>query len=72
MLKSPHLCVLRFPCVCTGLFAGLSIGLPPLLHFGTKAQQEKVCGPCLMGEKVQHMNQFAARRERTTQQTQAI
>jgi len=35
-----------------GLFAGLSIGLPPILHFGTPEQQEKVCGPCLRGDKV--------------------
>jgi len=38
--------------VVWGLFAGLSIGLPPVLHFGNKALQEKVCRPCLMGEKV--------------------
>ena len=38
--------------VVWGLFAGLSIGLPPVLHFGNKAQQVMVCGPCLRGEKV--------------------
>jgi alkylation response protein AidB-like acyl-CoA dehydrogenase len=37
--------------VVWGLFAGLSIGLPPILHFGSPEQQKKVCGPCLMGEK---------------------
>lgn len=31
---------------------GLSIGLPPVIHFGNKEQQQRVCGPCLMGEKV--------------------
>ena len=38
--------------VVWGLFAGLSIGLPPVLHFGNKEQQQRVCGPTLMGEKV--------------------
>jgi Acyl-CoA dehydrogenase, N-terminal domain len=26
-----------------GLFAGLSIGLPPLLHFASKEMQDRVC-----------------------------
>ncbi len=38
--------------VVWGLFAGLSIGLPPVLHFGNEAQRAKVCAPCLKGEKV--------------------
>jgi alkylation response protein AidB-like acyl-CoA dehydrogenase len=31
--------------------AGLSIGLPPVLVFGTKAQKDKFAIPCLKGEK---------------------
>ena len=38
--------------VVWGLFAGLSIGLPPVLHFAAEHLKEKVCGPCLRGEKV--------------------
>jgi len=38
--------------VVWGLFAGLCIGLPPVMHFGSKALQDKVCGPCLRGDKV--------------------
>ena len=38
--------------VVWGLFAGLSIGLPPILHFGNDAQRKLVCGPTLMGTKV--------------------
>lgn len=38
--------------ICWGLFGGLSIGLPPVMKFGSKFLQDKVCGPCLKGEKV--------------------
>lgn len=38
--------------VVWGLFAGLSIGLPPILHFGSDYLKDKVAGPCLRGEKV--------------------
>ena len=37
--------------VCWGLFAGLSIGLPPVIQFGSKYLQEKVAA-CLKGEKI--------------------
>lgn len=37
--------------VCWGLFAGLSIGLPPVLQFGSRRLQEMVA-PCLRGEKI--------------------
>jgi len=37
--------------VLWGLFGGLSIGLPPILHFGTEEQRERVARPCLAGEK---------------------
>eukprot|EP01127_Copromyxa_protea_P002845 TRINITY_DN12779_c0_g1_i1.p1 TRINITY_DN12779_c0_g1~~TRINITY_DN12779_c0_g1_i1.p1 ORF type:complete len:541 (+),score=167.05 TRINITY_DN12779_c0_g1_i1:146-1624(+) len=35
-----------------GWAAGLSIGLPPVLFFGSKELKEKVAGPCLRGEKI--------------------
>lgn len=35
-----------------GWFGGLSIGLGPVLYFGTDALREKVAGPCLRGEKI--------------------
>ena len=35
-----------------GLFIGLCIGLPPVLHFGSAALQQRVCAPCLRGEKI--------------------
>ena len=35
-----------------GILGGLSIGLPPILKFGSKYLQELVCKPCLTGEKV--------------------
>jgi len=38
--------------VLWALFAGLSIGLPPILLFGSKYLQEKVCRDCLTGKKV--------------------
>eukprot|EP00026_Physarum_polycephalum_P005504 Phypoly_transcript_05539.p1 GENE.Phypoly_transcript_05539~~Phypoly_transcript_05539.p1 ORF type:complete len:541 (+),score=94.44 Phypoly_transcript_05539:246-1868(+) len=34
------------------LFGGLSIGLPPILHFGSKFLQDKVCKDCLTGKKM--------------------
>lgn len=34
-----------------GLFGGLSIGLPPILHFGSDYLKDMVCAPCLNGEK---------------------
>eukprot|EP00743_Colponemidia_sp_Colp-15_P000779 GILK01000860.1.p1 GENE.GILK01000860.1~~GILK01000860.1.p1 ORF type:complete len:565 (+),score=65.12 GILK01000860.1:52-1695(+) len=38
--------------VLWGLFAGLFIGLPPIQHFGSEYLRQKVCPPCLRGEKV--------------------
>src|SRR4051812_33203917 len=38
--------------VMWGLQAGLSIGLPPILHFGSKFLKEKVVRSCLLGEKI--------------------
>lgn len=38
--------------VLWGLFAGLSIGLPPVMKFGSKYLKDKVAGPCMRGEKV--------------------
>ena len=35
-----------------GLFIGLCIGLPPVLHFGSDYLKERVCKPCLTGEKI--------------------
>lgn len=35
-----------------GLFAGLTIGLPPVLHFGPKAMRDRVIPQCFSGEKV--------------------
>jgi len=35
-----------------GLFIGLCIGLPPILHFGSDYLKERVCKPCLSGEKI--------------------
>lgn len=35
-----------------GLCAGLAIGLPPVLRFGSEDLKNRVCGPCLRGEKV--------------------
>ena len=37
--------------VCDGLTAGLNIGLPPIIHFGTPAQKAKYVPPILLGEK---------------------
>jgi alkylation response protein AidB-like acyl-CoA dehydrogenase len=38
--------------VVWGLQEGLAIGLPPILHFGSKYLKDKVVRPCLRGEKV--------------------
>ena len=38
--------------VVWGLFGGLSIGLPPVSHFGSDELKKRVVGPCLRGEKV--------------------
>jgi alkylation response protein AidB-like acyl-CoA dehydrogenase len=38
--------------VSWGLCAGLTIGLPPVLHFGSDYLKKKVAGPCLKGDKV--------------------
>ena len=35
-----------------GLFIGLCIGLPPVMHFGSDYLKELVCRPCLSGEKI--------------------
>lgn len=37
--------------VLWGLFAGLSIGLPPVMKFGSKYLKDKVAGACMRGEK---------------------
>mmetsp|Transcript_124547 Transcript_124547/g.265557 ORF Transcript_124547/g.265557 Transcript_124547/m.265557 type:complete len:533 (-) Transcript_124547:87-1685(-) len=37
--------------VADGLFGGMSIGLPPLLKFGTPEMIEKFAVPCIKGEK---------------------
>lgn len=38
--------------VVWGLFGGLGIGLPPVLHFGPKELQDRVVPPCLQGTKI--------------------
>eukprot|EP01112_Ceratiomyxa_fruticulosa_P008601 TRINITY_DN2227_c0_g4_i1.p1 TRINITY_DN2227_c0_g4~~TRINITY_DN2227_c0_g4_i1.p1 ORF type:complete len:433 (-),score=62.05 TRINITY_DN2227_c0_g4_i1:133-1431(-) len=38
--------------VVWGLFEGLQIGLPPILHFGSEKMNQEVSVPCLKGEKV--------------------
>ncbi len=38
--------------IAWGLFGGLSIGLPPVLNFGTEELKERVVRPCLKGEKI--------------------
>ncbi len=38
--------------VVWGLMEGLQIGMPPLFHFATKEQRDKVAAECLRGEKV--------------------
>lgn len=38
--------------VAWGLAAGLTIGLPPIIHFGTDEMKRRVAGPCMRGEKV--------------------
>lgn len=38
--------------VLWGLLGGLSIGLPPVLHFGSDFLKKKVAQPCLSGQKV--------------------
>jgi len=38
--------------VLWALFAGLSIGLPPIIHFANSYLQDKVCKDCLTGKKV--------------------
>uniref|UniRef100_A0A6B2L534 Acyl-CoA dehydrogenase n=1 Tax=Arcella intermedia TaxID=1963864 RepID=A0A6B2L534_9EUKA len=35
-----------------GLFGGLAIGLPPIIHFGSPELRQRVAIPCLKGEKV--------------------
>jgi alkylation response protein AidB-like acyl-CoA dehydrogenase len=35
-----------------GLFGGLAIGLPPILHFGSPDLKTRVAIPCLKGEKI--------------------
>lgn len=35
-----------------GLFAGITIGLPPVVHFGSPALQQRVVPSCLNGDKV--------------------
>eukprot|EP01126_Amoeba_proteus_P021520 TRINITY_DN2187_c0_g1_i1.p1 TRINITY_DN2187_c0_g1~~TRINITY_DN2187_c0_g1_i1.p1 ORF type:complete len:546 (-),score=99.66 TRINITY_DN2187_c0_g1_i1:146-1783(-) len=35
-----------------GWYAGLSIGLPPVLYFGSQELKDRIAGPCLRGEKI--------------------
>eukprot|EP00472_Partenskyella_glossopodia_P001488 CAMPEP_0197530298 /NCGR_PEP_ID=MMETSP1318-20131121/31384_1 /TAXON_ID=552666 /ORGANISM="Partenskyella glossopodia, Strain RCC365" /LENGTH=539 /DNA_ID=CAMNT_0043086059 /DNA_START=53 /DNA_END=1669 /DNA_ORIENTATION=+ len=37
--------------VCWALFAGISIGLPPILHFGSEEMKQRVGAACLRAEK---------------------
>ena len=37
--------------VVWGLTGGLGIGLPPVLYYGSEEMQERVCKPCMRGEK---------------------
>jgi alkylation response protein AidB-like acyl-CoA dehydrogenase/predicted heme/steroid binding protein len=37
--------------ISDGLGAGLNIGLPPIIHFGTPAQKKKYVPPVLLGQK---------------------
>jgi alkylation response protein AidB-like acyl-CoA dehydrogenase len=58
--KAPHCRLLRAElylgdrssAFCRGLFGGLSIGLPPVLHFGSEDLKDRIAGPCLRGEKI--------------------
>lgn len=38
--------------VLWALFAGLSIGLPPVMHYAHKSLRDKVSRDCLLGNKV--------------------
>eukprot|EP01094_Clydonella_sp_ATCC50884_P000040 TRINITY_DN1002_c0_g2_i3.p2 TRINITY_DN1002_c0_g2~~TRINITY_DN1002_c0_g2_i3.p2 ORF type:complete len:342 (-),score=138.71 TRINITY_DN1002_c0_g2_i3:96-1070(-) len=38
--------------ICWGIFGGLSIGLPPVLHFASDELRERIVPPCLTGKKV--------------------
>jgi len=38
--------------VMWGLLGGLSIGLPPVVHFGSKQLNDRITGDCLQGRKV--------------------
>eukprot|EP01111_Echinosteliopsis_oligospora_P014815 TRINITY_DN5681_c1_g2_i1.p1 TRINITY_DN5681_c1_g2~~TRINITY_DN5681_c1_g2_i1.p1 ORF type:complete len:595 (+),score=210.74 TRINITY_DN5681_c1_g2_i1:29-1813(+) len=38
--------------VIGALFGGLSIGLPPVMHFGSPSLKDKVCTECLQGKKI--------------------
>ena len=35
-----------------GLFGGLSIGLPPVMYFGSDELKDRIVGPCLKGDKI--------------------
>lgn len=35
-----------------GVLGGMSIGLPPVINFGSKFIKDKIVGPCLKGEKL--------------------
>lgn len=37
--------------LCWGIAGGLTIGMPPVLHFGSKDLQDRIAPPCLKGEK---------------------
>lgn len=38
--------------IAWGFLGGLSIGLPPIMHFGSKYLQDKCVKPCLSGQKI--------------------
>jgi len=38
--------------VCWGVSGGLTIGLPPVLRFGSKELKDRIIPPCLSGEKM--------------------
>ena len=52
MILSEEVCRAGSGGVAWALFGGLSIGLPPILKFGSKALRQRVGPPCLRGEKI--------------------
>jgi alkylation response protein AidB-like acyl-CoA dehydrogenase len=52
MILSEEVCRCGSGGVAWALFGGLSIGLPPILKFGSKALRQRIGPPCLRGEKI--------------------